>query len=248
LNPSTDPPWSTADVETKLNQALSLSWPAPATIRDAYLDAMSHGDGSCPGSTVELTDPVTAMQGCTASSGWSYQGHSTYSASGTIGLDNTANWWISADFQIQNPQDEALIGGGGVMLSYQQTPSDTAEYVVELYGTWIDESRSGWLGEGISAVLTTQVTQTSSAPMVSLNGGLTSMATSLHFRDLILNGEECSGPSGTVGIHDEISSWYWIELDCSPCGQLRHGDQALGEACISIDDLADTILDAVSQP
>ena len=245
---SGESPWTASEVEEELNQALSRRWPAPTTIRNAYLSAMSHGDGSCPGSTVELTNPITAMQGCTASSGWSYQGHSTYSATGTVGQDNSANWWISADFQIENPDDEALIGGGGVMLSYRKTPSDTSEYVVELYGTWMDESRSDWLGEGISAVLTTQVTETSTTPRVSIDGGLTAMDTSFHFRDLTLNGEACSGPSGTIGIHDQTSKWYWVDLDCSPCGPLRHDDQAMGEACLEIDDLADTILDAVSRP
>lgn len=242
------PPWSAEDVETRLNDALNASWPSPSRIKDAYLTAMSYGDTTCPGSRKEMTDPITAMQGCTASSGWSYQGHATYSETGTIGEDNMANWWVSADFEIQNPNGEALIGGGGVMVNYLQAPSGGSEYTVELYGTWQDESQTDWLGDGISAVLTTHVTGTASTHQVSLDGGLTIHSNSLHFRDLNLNADDCDGPQGEVGIHDQAGSWYWAAFECNSCGSLSHGTTDMGDVCIGEHDLAQTIFDAVSQP
>lgn len=243
-----DPPWSASEAAAQINSLLQGPWPSPTDLRDAYLTAMSYGDGSCPGSALQLTNPVTAMQGCTATSGWSYQGHSTYSSSGTIGQDNTANWWISADFEIRNPSGQSLIGGGGVMVNYHQRPSGGAEYTVELYGTWMDQSQSNWMGDGLSAVLTTHAIGTATNHTVTLDGGISFSSTSLHFRDLTMNGDNCTEPEGSIGLYDGVADWYWLSLTCGNCGQMTYGSRDLGEACLNIDSFPQTVFDSVNQP
>lgn len=241
------PPWTADEVRTRLDSVMTGDWPSPAHLRDTYLSAMSHGDAACPGSTVELTDPSTAMEGCTADSGWHYQGNAVYSAGETPGSTGGSQWWISADFRITDPEGHLFMGGGGVSMSHMSAGSSVIWHG-QVYGTWRDEAQTGWLGDGLSSVLSMSVGGPPGSLLIELDGGLGGKDNDVYFDQLTLGASGCDGASGLIGLHDGVGYWYWMDIDCSSCGSLMYAETDLGEICLSLDALSDDLNTAFTAP
>jgi len=242
------PPWTAEEVTTRIDEIVGGAWLPPTHLRDTYLEAMSHGDATCPGSTVEMTDPSTALEACTAGSGWSYQGHTVYMTNGAMGVDNFANWSLSADFRITNPADQFFTGGGGVLMSYLRAPGGTEEWTAEVYGSWQAEADEGWLGEGMSTMLTMSLSTTDSTQTIEINGGLGVLGSDIFLSEVVIGGPDCTETRGSIGLHDGRGYWYWVALDCGSCGPLTYAGQDLGEVCLALADLPEQISEAMAVP
>jgi hypothetical protein len=240
------PPWTAEEAAAQMDTLLAQDWPSPAHIRDTYLSAMAHGDVTCPGDSEEMVSPSTAMEGCTADSGWSYQGNAVYSAMGTPGEDDMVSWWLSADFRITSPEGHAFTGGGGVLMSVFDGTASGATYQAEIYGTWRDTGQDGWLGTGLSSIFTAGVSGTGDTQQIELDGGLGTDAGHLFFSSVTIGGLDCDGLTGRIGLNDGLGYWYWVDIDCGSCGPMTYAGQPVGDACLSLDHLPADIVSAVT--
>ena len=223
-----EPTWTAEEAEAELERL--LAWPLPHShrLRDLYLEAVRSGDALCPGEGDSLEDGSIPLEGCTASTGWTYRGLSEYSESDD---GERVEYELSiADFYITDSDGNTFSVGG--RLEYTGDVAD-GSFEGESRGSFTWPGREGWLDGGASLALTV-----SGAPTVfpnELHGAVGSLSGEgdLFFDHL---GSESTSPctDGAVEIRDPSGIWLRLEPDCDGCGQLSAGDLELGEVCVDL--------------
>ncbi len=116
-------------------------------------------------------------------------------------------------------------------------------------GSWIDEDRQDWLGQGFSAVIDATLTRSDAGTAVAITGGLSVAELNVYLDDLRF-GTAATCPDGLAGamrVRDERGYWTTWALgeDCDACGTVTfHEDQDQGELCLDLSDWADAMVAA----
>lgn len=223
-----------------VGRLLEMGGPNPVDIAYAFLVIMSEGDEDCPASDYNLGQVL----GCTSDNGNFYSGIGWYILMEAVtqedGTDVPISWYHGGDFEILRPTGERVAGGGDLL--YETTVGDeTSITTFTVAGTWVDESRTDWLGATFSGVYVGELIQDGDDFSFTMDGGVGVEKLDFNFVDLSWDTQgECAGaPTGAIQIRDERGYWYSWELgdDCDACGDVSfHGDQDLGELCMDLTD------------
>ncbi len=253
--PDPEPSWSAEEVQAILQDVLDLGPPDLAVLRADYLALLAAGDADCPGEdATQLTGDVP-VEGCTASTGYAYIGVSSYQweqleeeIDGYPAL--STSWVMDGDFEIQTPEGERFGAGGAIFSYYADVQLDEENSFqfgfADILGTWIDETASGSLGQGISAAVLFNTASDETHQEVQFDGVLSVGGTSLELQNLRWHSETCADQAGgAVRIRDANGYWYDLDLDgdCSGCGRLSfEGDYNLWDICLEFRPFMDAAL------
>ena len=236
---STSPVWSFSDATAAIEGVFEVPFSGPVELRAAYLEQMSFGDESCPGSDIEISDSF--VTGCTASTGYYFAGVAIYETQYSK-EENFQMWAIGGDFEIKAPTGEQmLVGGHSVRVEGVQNNFFNGD----ITGSWSLDGAGGWLGEGISAML---ILDSMSYNELTIYGGLTVGSTALYFPHLHWESLECS-PSGEIQVRDQAGHWFDLFLadDCSGCGTMTYDAHGMSEeVCIDFNDIGQTIYNSMT--
>lgn len=258
---STDEPpplWTLDEVGQQLETLLSFGAPNPVDISETYQRVMAEGDELCPGDPRDLGQ----ILGCTAENGYFYSGIAWLEVSETTQVEDhevLLDWYHGGDFEILRTDGTRFAGGGDLEYDTEpleeedaDTPIDGGLTTFTVAGTWVDDSQSGWMGQGFSGVYTGELTVSGPDYALSINGGVAVGELDLNFVEMGWStAGDCQGATtGAVQLRDARGYWYeWdLGVDCDGCGQvIFHQDQDLGELCLDLDDWGGAMV-ALSRP
>jgi hypothetical protein len=224
-----EPDWTVEEAMTNAQASLAVGLPDSPAVRDLYFDLLEVGaDEDCPGG--DQLDGSRAT-GCTADSGYFYQGHSVWE-------ESDQQWTLSGDFEIITPEGSSFWLGGQVVHRV-----DLDQWSMGVEGTMIYEGADDWLWPGASAVYTVRYSE--GLQEVHVDGGLTANGVSFVFEDVHWARATEQGPGGTVLIRDPVGAWFTLVLDAtSGCGPVSYDGEELGTGCL---DLASPILELIDR-
>lgn len=209
--------WGAADLPGAWADATAGGWPVPQTVLDAYLDFLAQGDSECPGTGLELDDSV--LLGCTAASGYTYAGISSWYEQDEPELAFRA---LHADMRLTSPDGLALLVGGTV---YEMQEGGVRTESFE--GTFVWEGDPGPFGGGVSGF----ATRVSSAGDLTLNGGLAFGGLAIEADALTVSADGTA--VGALGLRDPVAGWHDVVFDGAACGHA-----GADEVCLDLSPLA----------
>lgn len=239
-----DPPWTAEEFGEELSTLMAMGAPNPIDICDVFQTIMTYGDEDCPGDPLNLS---TIPEGCDTDEGFHYAGIGWYYAADWIRFEDGTQIDLTfshgGDFEILYPGGQRFAGGGG--MSYESQRSDDELEIItdfEVHGSWIDSTRSDWLGAGFSGVYEATVSNYGAGEYgFTATGGI-----GVGEYDMLLDGvtwdttDACAGKlSGAVELRDADGYWTRWDVgdDCDDCGEVVfHGDTELGELCLDTTD------------
>jgi hypothetical protein len=247
-----DAAYTAEEAAAQMKEAVRFGLPSTADLWSVWTELVSHGDNDCPGSAngemaLEVFDP----NGCTAGSGYWYQGV----GGGGVGWidedgDGSRELYLEAlkaDGTMRTPDGTSFRFGGDMSLT-ARGDARYAEVSAELLGTYSYPSSTAlWLAEGASSALYMEGTREDNVWKLTLNGGITVTEQAVGFKDYGLNGACGAYPSGAAAVRDNVGYWYELVYDettCDGCGEVTFDhNQPLGRACV---DLSPAILFALT--
>jgi hypothetical protein len=247
--PAAQPSWGPDEVEAAIKDGLVDGFPDVWSQRDGYFDMLAHGDARCPGHEDYIDD--TWLYGCTADSGYWFEGISEY-----FTMDQTTDeavyksWVIAGDFEFRDAHGRALTVGGGTMVEeWHQLDNSRSEWLTEFQGTWIDQSGDGWLTEGVSGSTQVHLTLSPEDAQIQIIGAAGFSGIHLYAERLQLRRSCDWGMSGDLSIRDPSGGWHKIDLgpSCTRCGELSFEGESLGEVCPDLSKLVETFLPIMEQ-
>lgn len=210
-------------VGAQLADALSTGIPEPWSPRDAYLEAWTAADDTCP-NVVESPEafivPRQWSDDCTTASGWRFSGNATYEERSEDG--GRAFFMDIASFEITRPDGSVFAGSGGFVVL-----DEPDGWSGLLAGSWSDSGRTDWLARGMSGGFDLFV----ESGQTTLSGGVRIGDRPLFFEDLELEGGD-TVRSGRIGLRDPSGDWWWFTPDATGCGAISLAGTDLAEACI----------------
>ena len=230
-NTTVQPVWNTEDLINKLDENLSYGIPSALTLRNKYVEALSHRDESCPSLLAENSIIGTWEGGCSSSS------HHFYGTGIFVEIENSApeipyEMALQTSFEISDTEENTFISGG---IATRFEMDRGSEYIIEeaIGGTYQHEASAGWLGIGITSSLQVERAIESNGSRGYLDGGVGYPELSIQFSMLQYDTSECTSPFGALSIRDP--SGYWFEAtfeDCSGCATLLWNDTNMGDFCV----------------
>lgn len=209
---SAEPLWSADQVATFLDAAVQ-ELPDASAVVDEYLTLLAAGDETCPGSATHIDSAVLGLEGCTASTGYSYAGEaSIVDASWGDGESLT----LGADCRITSPDGEVFEAGG-----YASSERAGGAWTQQLEGTFTTHGKTWSVGLDLASD--------------GVDGGWSREGLAVVFDDVTL-GDGCAG--GAMELAQEGEGWYRLRLGCDGCGAVAWGDEHVGTACVNVDALA----------
>lgn len=226
--------WTAEEFGARLEALLARGPADPTLIATMYLDMMSRGDEQCPGSTTTLPDAT--IVGCTASTGYYYQGVCQYTDS-TQGERDVDTWaMVAVDYHMMSPEGESSWGAGSA--SFQSLPStDGRTFEAFIRGTFYDERADNWLGQRFGGGFYYSGFDQNGRRLLVMQGGLEMAGEHVYFDDLTWESNVCDGvATGAIHLYGD-GAWYVWTLgdDCDTCGNVVYaGYQDLGEYCVDL--------------
>jgi hypothetical protein len=242
--PAAQPSWGPDEVEAAIKDGLVDGFPDVWSQRDGYFDMLAHGDARCPGHEDYIDD--TWLYGCTADSGYWFEGISEY-----FTMDQATDeavykaWVIAGDFEFRDAHGRALTVGGGTMAEeWHQLDTSESEWLTEFQGTWIDQSGDGWLTEGVSGATQVHLTLSPEEAQIQISGAAGFSGIHLYAERLQLLRSCDWGMSGDLSIRDPSGGWHKIDFgpSCASCGELSFEGKSNGEVCPDLSKLVETFL------
>ncbi len=226
------------EVAAALQEVLSAGLPVQTeAMFDAYVALMDAGDpGSCPRDALQLDG-----SSCTSSTGYTYEGLSTYMALDDQGSNQT--WVFSADMEILTPEGD-VYDGGGMFARTDGADAYSTSGFISIGGTW------GWTGfddawaEGVSAAYSAGAIDSVDGRQLYLDGFVTALGRSVGFDEASWSNANCD-PAGLEGtLHTRTTSGHWYRMEmtdpCAVCGTVYASDDVeLGEACLDVAEALD---------
>ena len=234
------PELSRDDVEAILQAIAAQGSFNTQDIINAYKAVMDMGDDHCPfGLPYMLSD----VQGCTSLEGYDFAGIAWLTEfDWDPRTGEPTAYFHGGDFAVTAPSGAQMAGGGELLVEATDV-DDGREMTVDFKGTWIDEADDGWLGAGVSGVLTATIIERASTHQATLDGGLAMGSTALDFQNLVFDMDPscASRLRGTLAVRDSRGHWTDWQLgdDCDACGEVYfRGAVDLGELCMELDEWA----------
>jgi hypothetical protein len=228
-----------------MREAVRFGVPLPSPAIATWAEMMTHGDEGCPGGRwYEGGLEVFPAQGCTASSGYWYQG---VGSGASIWLDEDRNGSpdlfrqdMKTDGAMRDALGNTFYFGGAILLELVGTPETGGSYEAEILGTYgYPLSESFWMQQGTStgSYLSGEIGADGSWTLTG-SGGFTVGGLSVGMDEFTLNVACPDGPGGIIGVRDEAGYWYDLAYDestCDSCGEVTFdGRQDLGRACADV--------------
>lgn len=207
-----EPIWTADEVVAQLDAAVQELPDAEAVV-DEYLELLSQGDPECPGSDTHIDSAVLGLEGCTASTGYSYAGEASI-VDGSWGDGQSLT--LGADCVITGPSGELFEAGG-----YATTESTGNGWYQLVQGTFTTEGTTWSAGLELTEG--------------SVRGGWSRDGLAVVFDDVTL-GDGCAG--GALELAQAGEGWYRLVLGCDGCGAVAWGDTHVGTGCLDLDALA----------
>ncbi len=231
-------PFDAAGAVAALDAALAWPVPDPVVLDVLYLQMMRAGDDQCPGPGDQLENGSIPLQGCTSTTGYTYEGLSEYVRTDASGA---RSWALSlGDFYVIDPVGARYAVGGTFGYAGTWTDAGAAEWSAESTGTFVWTGGEGWLAEGASIALWYEGGATTAGEgWVRVYGGLGTLdgAPSV-FADALTyaptgDGGLPLGLAGGVRLRDASGWWTTFTLDASGCGTVVWADtEPLGDGCV----------------
>lgn len=241
----TAPLLTAAEALADLAILLDRGIPEARTPGEIYGELMSHVDEDCPGQDGGI---YALLEPCTTADGYTFTGVSSWE-SGVHEKDGRTEYIFSTyqtSMTASAPTGETLTVGG--VLSFGLITSDAG---VEA-NSWLSATvhyppAEGWLSESTSSDMHIYLNPTKDGgEKLDLIGGYTIGSDAVYFDGLSMT-DGCA--TGTLRARDDAGSWYVLTLsDCSGCGPVVVGEQALGEACIDLIPALSALRDILVSP
>lgn len=234
--------YTAADVVSAIDNATQHGIPDVGSVLSAYLDLLSQGDASCPGSA--LTEGFEVFGTCTAASGVTYSGVASLNrvddrVDGPSGWSGQASVMSSpADYTITRVDGTQLSVGAFFMVMMQRDSRGT-QATHTLRGTVVDTGGPAWAQAGFSGDLFLNAgAQPDGATELMLEGSMSVGSGSLILESLRVSPDAC--PDGVAGgaLSVRMTDGTWLRVvfhsTCSACGTALDADgQLMGDACIN---------------
>lgn len=214
-----DPPaptWDADEVSGRIEAALPFL-PDPLSAQSEYIEALMQGDPECP-VLFEGWSMLSALQGCTASSGWVYAGLGSWFV-----MEEDGDYSLGADFLITSPEGEEFLGTG--IAQYMDRADD--QWDIALWGQWHWPLAEGWLKDVTSLLM--QIHRQGNR--ADFQGGWTGPYGSFYFRGLQADLDQCVTTMGEIEVRDDEGFWYALTWGGGGCAQLSYEGQPMGESC-----------------
>ena len=237
--------YNAEEAANALKEGVRFGLPLPPPAINTWREFMLHGDEICPGGGWEFGAlEVFETQGCTADSGYWYQGVGSGLASWTDedgdGLLDQYREDMKTDGSMRDLDDQRFIFGGAMRFEFTGIPGEAGTYTAEILGTYAYPGADDlWMQAGAStgSYLSGTIDRDDNWTLLA-NGGFTVGDQSVGFADFSIN-TACPGkPSGTIGIRDDAGYWYDLTYDestCDTCGDIVFdGREALGRVCVDV--------------
>ena len=228
----TEPSLTPAEVAERISTAWTTP-PDPGEIVTTYAELMRMGDPECPGDELSIRDQW--LYGCTADTGYSYAGvaqlfYDTVTE-GSIRGDMSG---VSGDFWIDSITGATLEGGGHAVVI--RGPS---LWVSEIAGSWRWGDGSPWLAQGFSGNLWIEFVDDFA---IQLRGAADIMGTYVAAQEVQLTAYCDYGLAGKLSLRDPSGGWYSLEFGgCETCTDVYFEGEKLGEACVDMSGLVNTL-------
>lgn len=248
--------YTAEEAASALREAVRFGIPLPPPTVATWRELMAHGDDECPGGqwdhgALEVFPP----DGCTAASGYWYQGVGSAQAN-WMDEDRDGNLDLyrqemKTDGAMMDAEGNKFYFGGAILLELSGTPEAGGTYEAEILGTYgYPLAESLWMQAGAStgSYLSGEIAADGSFTLLG-NGGFTVGEQSVGMEDFTMN-VGCPGlPGGTLGVRDEAGYWYDLTYDettCDSCGEVVFDNtQSLGRACAEVTPAFESSFDEV---
>jgi len=243
-NPEAEPQWSVEEVVEGMSAGLVHGLPDPYSPRDAFLGMFVGRDGQCPSdSGFNLSG---SFNGCLSSTGYRFAGTSAYEGPTT---PQKGPFHLIGDFYIIDSQDQWFRGGGELLVDRVTGPGVWPKLVdASLLGSWSYDGDNGWLGGSSTLAVWIRSESQHTSWTLELDGSFGFGEHYLVFEDLLFDSADCGGhPTGRLGVRGVDGSWYHLDFGeaCTGCGEVWSGTTALGEGCLDIRDLGESLYDTM---
>ena len=235
--PAEGPPrtWASDEAVSHLAEALGHGIPDPTGLAEAYTRALLGGDSECP-RFLDASGAVWAAE-CTAASGWSYSGTSLYTDERT---ETARSLRMTASFTVTDAEGDPFRGGGEVLYESASAAGAT-EWSGQVGGVFAWSGEAGWLGEARGEALFLEGASDGTSRSLRLDGGVEYASATISFSGLSVDTATCAGDApvdapATLQVRDPGGAWFTLDLpgDCTGCGELWFGAEALGPACVPL--------------
>ncbi len=205
----------------------ALAWqsglPEPLTLAEAFHEAMSHRDATCPPNGEES---FGLEEACTSDEGWEYYGIAIFFDH--VEDDRRFVTLHPGSFQILPPEGEPFIAGGEFV--YEGVPS-TGGWEVSLGGTYDWPGHDSWLGQGSSL----GVEMEGGPGWLDLSGPMELHGSSVHVHELSWDEETCPEGRLELSVRDDAGVWSTYTSDgCSGCGSVTRRGEDVGWGCLDL--------------
>lgn len=233
------------EVGTQLKERVRFGAPSTPALIDTFASMLRQGDDECPGpNREEQALEYYPPQGCTADSGYWYQGVGG-AGYGWRDDDHDGRFEAYAEFMkvdgtMADPEGNRFTFGGSLAFELSGDPVGGGTFEAAFLGSYeYPGSDTGWLQAGVSTGYYLEGTVDGAGVWaLEANGGFAVGGQAVSLERYTINGACGTMPTGTVGVRDDLGYWYDLTYDettCDGCGEVTFdGRKPLGTACADI--------------
>ncbi|MEE2751024.1 MAG: hypothetical protein VX519_06315 [Myxococcota bacterium] len=241
-SPDNEPQWSVEEVLNAVSAGLQYGLPDPYSPRDTFLGMFVGRDSQCPSdSGFNLSG---SFNGCLSSTGYRFAGTSAYEGPTT---PQKGPFHLIGDFYIIDNQAQWFRGGGELLVERVTGPGVWPKIVgASILGSWSYDGDDGWLGGSSTLATWIRIESQPTSWTLELDGSFGFGEHYMVFEDLLFDSDECGGhPKGRLGVRGLDGQWYHLDFGqaCSGCAEISTVDTILGEGCIDLRDVGESLQD-----
>jgi hypothetical protein len=202
------------------------------------MDALAHGDESCPGSGSQI---LTPPEGCVTEEGYWFSGLATLEddlePNGTVTV-----WSLSGEFEVIDDEGQVFGAGGSAGAAYEG--SGQAAFIgTSVSGTWRQDDGAPFLAAGFSGHFLASMNRQGEGVTILLDGAVSyGGEIVVSFSEAKVESASCpESLTGSMQIRDALGRWYQVELACGGCGMVSLDGEELGEGCMTTEGIPELI-------
>ncbi len=235
-----------AEISEALAEAVAmLLWIDPRKPYDAYVDARTRFDATCPERSEHNRQDLD-LGDCADADGTAFFGYevSVDMHNAPVDYEGISAWHHNFRFMSGNSHVtdangfELEAAGSALFRDYENDDGSRASRSM----IWGDYSRVGdpqddWLDDALGVEVYIDSLRTEAAKSMAIEGGVTrasGIARAFTFDGLVIDESVCAlEPAGSISVWGQDSRWIGTFFDdlCDGCGAAFRGGDALGEVC-----------------